>query len=134
MMAAGLQNDHDPGLNHDSGFFWDNINQQWQWMDFIDPYDGDTSAYAILARSEWGSNRDRPNGDAGSTHGEVVFLSQADLGISTSSNSEEGGGAVTVHSTLKLRGHSRTCNSRSRRTVLQPTPINCMSVHHDTTN
>ena len=21
------QNDHDPGLNHDSGFFWDNINQ-----------------------------------------------------------------------------------------------------------
>ena len=99
-MAADAENDFSASVD-DAGFFWDSVNNQWQWMDDVNP-PTDVSASSVKADGSWGSISTQPQGDSPS-NGNVVYLSLATLGYTEQQQQEEGGGGQVTAPTLKLK-------------------------------
>jgi len=87
-------------LSDDAGFFWDNPNTAWSWIDDVRPGTDDTGS-SVRSDGVWGSISTAPTtGDAGGS-GQVVYLSLDKLSYE---ESEGGGGQVTSNApTLKLK-------------------------------
>ena len=98
-MAADAENDFSASVD-DAGFFWDAVNNQWQWMDDVNP-PTDVSASSVKADGSWGSISTQPQGNS-ATNGNVVYLSLSTLG-GTPQQSEGGGNPVSNAPTLKLK-------------------------------
>lgn len=101
-MAADAENDYGSSVD-EAGFFWDSFNNQWQWMDDVNP-PTDVTSNNTKSDGSWGSISTLPQGDS-SFSGNVVYLSLATLGYTEQSEQqqEQGGGGQVTAPTLKLK-------------------------------
>ena len=99
-MAGDVEGNFSASVD-DAGFFWDNDDTLWRWIDDVTP-GTDDSGSTSRTDAAWGSISTAPTTGDGGADGQVVYLSLDKLGYTQ--ESEGGGGPVTANApTLKLK-------------------------------